>query len=166
MQAYVHFMDKVNQILKYIVSLVFIILSILVVLQVITRFIVDYPLSWSEEISRYLMVYIVFFGSALAIRTHQHIAIDFLPEMLSGKNKRKLTIITLWICIVFFALLSYYGSILTITVIGQATPTLQFSMSFAYAAIPIGSTLMLLNALAVLVEMRLTRTNHQGGAAQ
>lgn len=163
MQAYLGFIDKVNRTLKYIVSLIFIILSILVILQVITRFVVDYPLSWTEEISKYLMVYIVFLGSALAMRDHQHIAIDFLPEVLGGKSKHRLTIIVLWISILFFAVLTYYGSILTVIVAGQASPTLQFSMSLAYAAIPLGSILMLLNAVAVLIEMRLNRYNNHGG---
>jgi len=162
MQTYLNFIHKVNRILKYIVSLVFIILSILVILQVITRFIVDYPLSWTEEISKYLMIYIVFLGSALAMRNHQHIAIDFLPEVLGGKNKHRLTVIVLWICILFFGALTYYGSILTVIVVGQASPTLQFSMSLAYAAVPIGSILMLLNAVAMLVEMRLNNKNHGG----
>lgn len=166
MQNYLNFIEKLNRTVKYVVSFSFITLAILVFIQVITRFIIDYPLSWSEEISRYLMIYIVFLGSALAMRNQQHISIDFLPEVVSATNKRKLNILILWVCVFFFAILAYYGSVLTLTVVGQATPTLQFSIAWAYAAIPIGSVLMLLNAIAVLVDMRTDRNNGLGGETQ
>ena len=165
METYLKFINRINDIIRYIVSISFVILSVLVVLQVITRFIINYPLSWSEEISRYLMIYIVFFGSALAMRKQEHIAIDFLLEIVSAKVKRKLNIIILWICAVFFASLAYYGSNLTLIVVGQVTPTLQFSMAWAYAAIPIGSILILLNVFALLIELRINGTNRMEGEA-
>jgi len=165
MKAYLNFVDKLNNIMKYIISAFFIVLAILVVLQVITRFVINYPLSWSEEIARYLMIYIVFIGSGLAMRRQQHIAIDFILETVSPKNKRRLNIIILWICAVFFTVLCYFGLQLTLIVIGQATPTLQFSMAWAYAAIPIGSLLMLLNVFALLIEFKTNRIARVEGDA-
>ncbi|WP_404454813.1 TRAP transporter small permease [Oceanobacillus kapialis] len=164
MQGYVHFIDKLNQVVKYIVSAMFIVLAVLVVLQVVTRFIIDYPLSWSEEISRYLMIYIVFLGSALAMRNKEHIAIDFLMEVVSAKKKKVLNTVILWISLIFAAILLYFGAALTLTVVGQATPTLQFSMSWAYAAIPLGALLLLLNTIAVLMEDSKSKTIERGGA--
>jgi TRAP-type transport system small permease protein len=164
MQGYVSFIDKINKAVKYIVSAMFIILAVLVVLQVITRFVIDYPLSWSEEISRYLMIYIVFFGAALAMRNKEHIAIDFLVEIVSAKRKKVLNSVILWISLIFAAILFYYGSALTLTVVNQATPTLQFSMSWAYAAIPLGSLLLLLNTIAVMIEDKQGKTIEGGGA--
>lgn len=166
MEAYLNFIDRVNNVVKYIVSVLFIVLVVLVFTQVVTRFIINYPLSWSEEISRYAMIYIVFLGSALAVRTKDHIAIDFLLEIVNPKNKKRLTIITLLISALFFAMLTYFGFQLTLIVIDQATPTLQFSMAWAYAAIPAGSLLMLLNVFAVLIEMRKKRTSETEGEAQ
>lgn len=166
MEAYLNFIDRINNVVKYIVSILFIVLVILVFMQVATRFVINYPLSWSEEISRYLMIYIVFLGSALAVRTNDHIAIDFLLEIVSPKNKKRLNVITLLISALFFAMLTYFGFQLTLVVIGQATPTLQFSMAWAYAAIPVGALLMLLNVFAVLIQMRKKRTSETEGEVQ
>ncbi|MBY7144476.1 TRAP transporter small permease [Virgibacillus sp. NKC19-3] len=166
MDAYLNFIDRVNNVVKYLVSILFIALVVLVFMQVVTRFIINYPLSWTEEISRYLMIYIVFIGSALAVRTNEHIAIDFLLEIISPKNKKRLNIITLFISVLFFAMLTYFGFQLTLIVFDQATPTLQFSMAWAYAAIPAGSLLMILNVFAVLIQMKKRGMSETEGEVQ
>ncbi|WP_156960092.1 hypothetical protein [Oceanobacillus manasiensis] len=53
---------------------------------------------------------------------------------------------------------------MTLTVLNQATPTLQFSMSWAYAAIPLGTLLLLLNTTAVMIEDRKSTTFERGEA--
>ncbi|KYG29470.1 TRAP transporter small permease [Alkalihalobacillus trypoxylicola] len=157
MNLYLKFIDRLNTSIKYIVSGMLLVLAILVFLQVITRFVINVPLSWTEEIARYLMVYIVFLGSGLAMRAQQHIAIDFLLDVISAKNKKRLTYFILWVCVAFFSLLVFFGTHLTLLVMSQSTPTLQYSMAFAYAAVPIGSSVMLLNAIAVLIDLKKER---------
>lgn len=159
MAKYIKFIDKINSLVKYIVSILFIVMVILVALQVLTRFVIDYPISWSEEVGRYLMVYIVFLGSGLLVRKNGHIAIDFLLEIINPDNRKRLEFVNLAISTIFFLILIYSGIQLTMVVLGQATPTLQFSMAWAYAAMPIGSILMLLNALAVFFEMTIDGEN-------
>src|SRR5699024_4302115 len=159
MAKYIKFIDKINSLVKYIVSILFIVMVILVALQVLTRFVIDYPISWSEEVGRYLMVYIVFLGSGLLVRKNGHIAIDFLLEIINLDNRKRLEFVNLAISTIFFLILIYSGIQLTMVVLGQATPTLQFSMAWAYAAMPIGSILMLLNALAVFFEMTIDGEN-------
>ncbi|UOQ83675.1 TRAP transporter small permease [Gracilibacillus salinarum] len=152
MNTYLKIIDNVNNWVKVLVSFLLVILAVLVVLQVTTRFVINVPLSWTEELAKYLMIYIVFLGSGLAMRHNQHIAIDFLFEIVHAANKRRLQKIVLWISGVFSLLLAYYGAHLTYIVIGQSTPTLQYSMAWAYAAIPLGSVLMLCNVIAVLLS--------------
>ncbi|MCG1008837.1 TRAP transporter small permease [Salinicoccus sp. ID82-1] len=161
MKAYINFMDTLNTGLRYIVSTLFVIMVSLVFLQVLTRFVINYPISWTEEISRYLMIYIVFLGSALLVRRSAHIAVDFLLEIVKPKTKGILDIIILIASIIFFAILLIFGIQLTFVVIGQVTPNLQFSMAWAYAAVPVGALLMFLNALAVLFE-KMQNRGHKG----
>jgi len=161
MKVYINFIDTLNTSLRYIVSTLFIIMVSLVFLQVLTRFVVNYPISWTEEISRYLMIYIIFLGSALLVRKRAHIAVDFLLEIVKSKAKSILDMIVLIVSIIFFAILLVFGTQLTFIVIGQTTPNLQFSMAWAYAAVPIGGLLMFLNALAVLFEKILNKGNEK-----
>ncbi|TFJ92210.1 TRAP transporter small permease [Lentibacillus salicampi] len=166
MDAYLKFIDRINSVVKYVVSVLFIALVVLVFMQVVTRFVINFPLAWSEEISRYIMIYIVFLGSALAVRKNEHIAIDFLLEVVNAKNKKRLNIVILLISAFFFAMLTYVSFQLTFLVTGQSTPTLQFSMAWAYASMPVGSLLMFLNGMAVLIETRKQRTDEVEGEAQ
>lgn len=159
MAKYIKFIDKINKVARYTVSTMFTVMVILVAIQILTRFVIDFPISWSEEIARYLMIYIVFLGSALLVRKNGHIAIDFLLEIVNDKNKKRLNFVNLAISTVFFLVLVYSGIELTIVVIGQVTPTLQFSMAWAYAAMPLGAILMVLNALAVFFEMSIKGEN-------
>ncbi|MEW4308065.1 TRAP transporter small permease [Rossellomorea marisflavi] len=152
MNTYIKMINQINTAIKYIVSTMLIFLTILVVLQVTTRFVINVPLAWTEEIAKYLMIYIVFFGSGLAMRNNQHIAIDFMVEILKEKSKVVLEKIILWVCGIFSVFLIYFGSQLTFRVIEQSTPTLQYSMAWAYAAIPLGALLMLLNIIAALID--------------
>lgn len=161
MKTYVNFTDNLNVGIRYIVSSLFVIMVSLVFLQVVTRFVINYPISWTEEISRYLMIYIVFLGSALLVRKTAHIAVDFLLEIVNPKTKKALNLVNLIISMVFFGILLYFGTELTIVVIGQATPNLQFSMAWAYAAVPLGALLMLMNALAVLFETIINGKNER-----
>lgn len=152
MNKYIRAIDKINSVIKYLLAGLLIVLAVLVVLQVSTRFIINIPLSWTEELAKYLMIYIVFLGSGLAFRTNQHIAIDFLLQVSSPKTREKLEKIILWISAIFCIALAYYGAHLTYLVIGQSTPTLQYSMAWAYAAIPVGSLLMFFNVIAALID--------------
>lgn len=152
MNTYIKIIDSLNNGIKYLVSIMLVLLAILVVLQVTTRFVINVPLSWTEEIARYLMIYIVFLGSGLAMRHNQHIAIDFLLDVIKQKNKERLQKIILWISALFCLLLVYYGSQLTYMVVDQSTPTLQYSMAWAYAAIPLGALVMLANIVALLIR--------------
>ncbi|WP_078392942.1 TRAP transporter small permease [Shouchella patagoniensis] len=152
MNTYIKIIDSLNNGIKYLVSIMLVILALLVVLQVTTRFVINVPLSWTEEIARYLMIYIVFLGSGLAMRYNQHIAIDFLLDVIKQKNKERLQKMILWISALFCLLLVYYGSQLTYMVVDQSTPTLQYSMAWAYAAIPLGALVMLANIIALLIS--------------
>lgn len=163
MKTYVNFTDNLNVGIRYIVSSLFIIMVSLVFLQVVTRFVINYPISWTEEISRYLMIYIVFLGSALLVRKTAHIAVDFLLEIVNPKTKKKLNLVNLIISMFFFGILLYFGAELTLVVINQSTPNLQFSMAWAYAAVPLGALLMLMNAFAVLFETIINGRNERAG---
>lgn len=153
MQKTIKWIDNLNKVVGIILAIMLGIMSILIIAQVFTRFVINYPLHWSEELARYLMLYVVFFGSSLALRNHSLIAIEFLAESIS-KNKRKvLKIIIILISIVFFIILLYQGIDMLGRVQVQKSAGLGISMAIPYAGIPIGAALMIINSIAVLFEL-------------
>jgi TRAP-type transport system small permease protein len=152
MQQVVKAIDTINKVVGILLALMLGVMSILIILQVISRFVINLPLTWSEELSRYLMIYIVFLGASLAMRHNKLISIELLPETLTGNKRRFVIILVMIISIIFFAILFKQGIDMLPLVQMQSSPGLQLSMAIPYASIPIGSFLLALNSLAVILD--------------
>lgn len=149
--------DTLNKLVGIAVAMILGVMSILIIMQIICR-IAGYPLAWSEELARYLMIYLVFLGSSLALRHHRLVAIELLPELLSETNRKVVRITVMGICIAFFILLLVQGIDILNRVSVQSSAALGLSMSIPYAAIPIGALLLIINAIAVILETIVSET--------
>lgn len=149
----VKMVDNLNKAVGIFLSLMLGVMSILIIVQVISRFLIHFPLTWSEELSRYLMIYIVFAGASLAMRHNKLISIELLPELLSEKKRKVVIIFVAILSMVFFGILFFQGISMIERVQMQTSPGLGISMAIPYAALPIGALLLALNALALILEL-------------
>jgi len=113
--------------------------------QVFTRFVLSNPSSYTEELARYLLIWIGLIGAAYASGRRMHLAIDLLPRVLSGRAHIALQI-TIRVIIALFAVgvLTYGGFQLvrlTLT-LGQTSSALRIPMGWVYAALPISGVLI------------------------
>ncbi len=129
--------------------------SLLLFVNVVLRYWFLAPISWAEELTLYMMAWIVFVGSSVAIRTRGHIAIDLLPLALSPAGRHRLAIFTAVVMPMFFAAFFYYSGQHTLRVrtTGQVTPVMQAPMWLAYLAMPVGSALMFLRTCQLIVRL-------------
>ena len=129
--------------------------SLLLFVNVVLRYVFLAPISWAEELSIYLVIWIVFIGGSAIVRLRGHLAIDLLPKMLSDGLQRYLTIFILVVSLVFFAVFIYYSGLHTLRVqaSGQLTPNMQAPMWLTYLAMPVGSALMFLRTAQILVRV-------------
>ena len=113
--------------------------------QVITRYLFGYTAEWSEELARFLFVWVVFLGSALVMGEQGHLAVEFIPLHFKGKPFGKvLEIIINLSSYVFIILLFVQGAKMTKTMTFQRSPGMDISMSIVYFVIPLSCALMLL----------------------
>ena len=145
--------DTVNKIVKYVIGFFLGIMVILIFFQVLFRFILPFSVPWLEELARYLMLYITFLAAAIALRHQQLISVEVLSEFLSQNNRRILKILVNVVCIVFFILLLQQGIKMLSNVATQQSPALQLPMSIPYAIIPMGALLLIMNGIAVIIEL-------------
>ena len=140
-------LNRVRTIVDIIVNgmaiVVFIIIFAVVLLQVFMRFFVGSPLVWSEELARYLFVWISFIGWVLATKNKTHIRISAFTNNLPKKVKNIIGTINFILIAVFSIILGYFGYIMTIKNLDVPTVTLFFSYAFVYAAVPFSSILIL-----------------------
>jgi TRAP-type C4-dicarboxylate transport system permease small subunit len=152
MYTYLNAVDKFNKLLGVVLAIMLMVMSAVIFYQVFSRFVLNESLRWSEELARYLMIWSVFIGSAIAIRKMELISVDALKEILSEKAKAILNIIVYMICIGFLLVLVNYGFDMVSNVTRQTSPAMNISMAWAYIAIPIGSILMIINSSAVILK--------------
>lgn len=145
--------DKlINTILRIIVMIMLSIMSIVVFAQVIFR-IVHLSIPWSEELSKYLLIWCTFLGSAMCIRKGSLVGLEFLKNSLPQKQQKLLqTFLNLIVCLLLIFLI-VVGFWAVKRVCFQITPVLKQSMGLMYAAIPVGSVFMLINQILTTIYL-------------
>lgn len=113
--------------------------------QVFTRFVLSSPSSYTEELARYLLVWIGLVGAAYASGQRLHVAIDLLRERLSGRRRVALGVVV-ECCVATFAVgvLVVGGLRLTVVTVslGQTSAALGVSLAWVYAALPVSGLLI------------------------
>jgi len=138
-----------NTIDKLLGTLLVCILSIMVInviWQVFTRFVVGVPSSFTDELARYLMIWLGILGAAYVSGKNMHVAIDVLQSKANEKNQRRLKrlVFIFIISFAFFALVIGGIRLVYITyVLNQRSPALQMPLSLVYSCIPISGLLII-----------------------
>lgn len=124
---------------------------IIIAAQVWYRFVLNNPLSWSEEAGRYLFVWISFVGAAAGVRYQVHLGIDLMDKLLPPGAYRVVVIVANLLIQIFLLVIIYWGFKILGIVQFQESPSMHLSMRYPYMAVPVGSILMLINSLRVTV---------------
>ena len=115
-------------------------LTIIVALQVISRM-VKVSLPWTEELARFLIVWLTFLGCSLAIYRKGHLAVNFLVDMMPPSLKKAVGIFTRLIMLAFFTLVLVYGVKLSSTSMKNLSTSLHWPMGAVYAVLPFSALL-------------------------
>lgn len=113
-------------------------------------------LAWSEELTRYLLVWSTFIGAGCVYKRGGHINVSFVQDKFKGKANKYAKILVHLICIAFFIIAVYYGVIYMMKQGAQSSPALGIRMNLMYMAIPLGCGVMLLHALNAIFEILVT----------
>jgi TRAP-type C4-dicarboxylate transport system permease small subunit len=117
-------------------------ITVLVFLQVITRYVLEYPLDWPEEVARILFVWVALLGAVLALRRGSHFSIGMFTQRLSAPARRRLDILLRAALLAFIVLVAWLGLDAAMRVRYQESAAMEISMSWAYASVPVGFGLM------------------------
>ncbi|WP_010139415.1 TRAP transporter small permease [Oceanicola sp. S124] len=120
--------------------------------QVVMRYFLRSPFSWSEELARYILVWAAIVGVSLAVRESRHIRVDFLPLVFGPRSERLFSIISHLGVLAFSLVMISAGLPLIerLARIGQTSPALGIPMWTIYLAIPVGFGLTVLRTLQAL----------------
>lgn len=147
-------MQKVNVFITAILEkvLMFAMAAIVIVVtwQVFSRFIIQSPSSFTEELSRFLLIWIGILGAAYAYKTKAHLGLDLFVDRMAGTKKHVARLSIECFVIVFASCVMIYGglNLVSITVeLKQTSASLGINMGIIYSAIPISGLLIVMFAL-------------------
>jgi TRAP-type transport system small permease protein len=116
------------------------------------RYVLDNPLSWIEQVSNMLFIWVVFIGAAVLYRQNLHIGVDIFLGMLSDRNRE----IWKWVIeignMVFIVILFIFSLKLTIDVLPNTAGALDISPAYYYASAPVACLMMMLYFIEKIVD--------------
>ena len=109
-------------------------------------------LSWSEEATRYLLIWSTLLGAGCVYKHAGHISITLLQNLLPEKAKDVIQILIHGLCILLFALIVFYG----IKYFGkqgkQLSATMRLPMKYVYTCIPLGAGIMIVHGVDAVLQ--------------
>jgi TRAP-type C4-dicarboxylate transport system permease small subunit len=140
-------LQALDRVLDGITLLLLAILLLLVGAQVLARYVLNYSLFWSEELARYLFIYLVFIGSAIVLRRNGHIQVSFFVERLNPGLRLGIAILSDLLLLSFTGIVLIQGVRLAAMVWTVPTAAMLIPWTFVYLGIVLGMAGMVLAVL-------------------
>lgn len=129
-----------------------VVMTIMIFLQVIFRYVLGEALAFSEELARYMFVWSVAMGTSLALRKNAHIGVEVFVERLPARYRDPAKIAGTLLNLLFFGLLVWYGFIMVGLTMDQESPALLLPMGYVYLAIPVSGIVLFFSEIANVLE--------------
>lgn len=143
----------INNFEEYFVVWSLAIMTALVFVQVVMRYIFHNSLSWSEELARYIFLWLSWTGASYAVRERTHFRVEMLANVLKGRARKIFELVILFVWFLFSFFLTWYGTALVIFLMdtGQVSAAMRLPMSLTYASVPVGCGLM---CIRLIIEIQ------------
>ena len=148
-------LNLVNQILTRLIIVISSLLVICVVWQVLSRYVLAAPSTATDELARFLFMWVGLLAAAYGVNVKSHLAIDLLTMNLTGKRKAFSDLIIEIAIALFSAVAMVYGGIGLVAKTlqtGQISPALGLEMGYIYLCLPISGGVILLYSVAAIWE--------------
>ncbi|MBW8243551.1 TRAP transporter small permease [Muricauda oceani] len=127
-----------------------------VVWGVFTRYLLESQSSWTDELARFLLVWLSILGAAYASGKKLHIAIDLWPQNLDPKKEKYLNLIVISVVLLFAVSIFLIGGLRYVYIsfaLGQTSPALQLPIGFVNMVLPISGFFILYYKLSELFDL-------------
>ena len=144
--------DLLLSLCKYVIIVMVPLMTGVIFVQVVLRYVFQAPFSWAEELARYLLIWITCLGSACAIRGGMHISISYLQSKLKGSAQTVVRMVIYVVTLGFFIYCIKEGLLFSFAQWTQRSTAMQIPMTVPYIAIPLGFAIMFLVTLECFID--------------
>jgi len=157
--------DKLDYLIERLLMLLMLAIVLIVSWQVLSRYLLQSPSSVSEEVARFLLIWISLIGAVYCYRTKAHLGLDIITNKLAAKQQKIAALFTHVMVFIFSALVLIIGGIRLVILAFepiQRSPALDVPMGYIYSVLPLSGLLLCLYAtIACLSDFSaITSTKH------
>lgn len=126
-----------------------------VVWGVFTRYVMGEQAKWSEELARFLLIWVSLLGGAVAFGVKGHLGVDYFVGLFAPETRKLMAVVVHLIVLFFASFVFIYGGFRVVSAtlaMGQTTPALDWKMGYVYMALPISGIFMVIYTIENLIE--------------
>lgn len=158
MSLFLRGVNILNVVLRHVVGAMLGTMVIVVTIQILVRFAlprvgINVSAPWSEELARYLMIWCIFLGAAVAARAGDLIAVESLADAVPERWELVIRNVALATTTAFLGLLIWLGLRWMEFGEGETSTVMNIPMSWVYAALPLGACFMTVNLVARFIDL-------------
>ncbi|MBN2068941.1 MAG: TRAP transporter small permease [Opitutales bacterium] len=151
----IRFQKYLNETLNWLLISVMVFLVVDVIWGVFTRYITGEQAKWTEELARYLLIWVSLLGAAVGFRNKSHLGIDLFVNALTPDVRRWVTLFAYVVVLFFASVIFIFGGTLLVGntfSMQQTTPALGIPMAFVYLSVPVSGCFIVFYTLQSLWE--------------
>jgi len=146
-----HSLRKIGFIPEFLLGLTVFVTTIAIFTQVVSRYLLNHPISWMDEFAVLIFAWMIFLGVAIAQKNNEHIRIDIVTHVLPPKVQRAIAIFTNILILLILAFLFVQGTSLTMKTVALKYPAMEISRGFLYVSIPMMMPLMAFYLIRIII---------------
>jgi TRAP-type C4-dicarboxylate transport system permease small subunit len=124
---------------------------VLALVEVLSRYVLHYSFFFSEEITRFLFIWMVFLGGSVGVKRATHFKLDAFARKMGASSERRF-LLTRDSCVVLFSVLLLIGGIRVVELnMRNLSPATALPMGYVYAIVPISAALSIYYAARQLI---------------
>ena len=145
--------QAINRLLNATIAICLSCMAIFVFSNVVLRYFFSSAITWAEEASRYLFIWLIFMGAITAYKDNVHLGVDTLVQKLSATNRRRLFILNNILLTITMGLCAHGAWQLVLLTTAQVSAALRLPLACVYAAGLICSIAMVAISLSNLYRL-------------
>jgi TRAP-type C4-dicarboxylate transport system permease small subunit len=135
---------KIDRAIDFFLAMLVIGMTVVVTVSVFFRYVLNYPLSWSEEVTRLMIVWLSFVGAYMAMREDKHIGFDLFISKLPDGIKKGIGLVGQFLIVLFLLVYVWQGTKFAGEFLNVGMPYTNIPVGwFAYSVFPVSGVLML-----------------------
>lgn len=145
--------DIYNTIESHVMVVALAFSTLLIFVQVVFRYVLNNSITWSEELARYIFIWLIWLGTSVSMKQKEHIRMDMLSNALHGKAKVALDLFSNILMLVFCVFLVIYGWQLVASMMtrGNLSVALRLPMWIVYLSLPFSQLIVALRVIGHMV---------------